>query len=220
MRLQAVVQQIEGNRRQKWRAKKQICHDQRKSGPYRNKVVLMKCHSSWLKLGILVITRGLYKFLELFCNDEFFQLVVYQSNFRRAQPSTKGYEVAATSKGKRHSCSYCKWNEAFFWHNLFMGNHKLPNRRMYLGNFADVLAISATMTRNWFNDIISLLHFSDNTTTFPVTFPNSNKLHKIQTIVEHFRSKFKETVVAETFQAIDEMMVPFKDKHRARVNMP
>ena len=53
-----------------------------------------------------------------------------------------------------------------------------------------------------------------------MTFPNSNKLHKIQTIVEHFRSKFKETTVAETFQAIDEMMVPFKDKHRARVNMP
>ena len=91
---------------------------------------------------------------------------------------------------------------------------------MYLGNFTHVLAISTTMTQNRFDEIISVLHFNDNTTASPVAFPNSNEVHKIQTIVDHFRSKFKETVVPETFHAIDEMMVPFKDKHGAKMNMP
>ena len=79
---------------------------------------------------------------------------MHQSNFRRTQPSTKGYEVAATLKGKRHrfyeniAAVTVSELKRFFGIILFMGNHKLPNRRMYLGNFADVLAISATMTRN------------------------------------------------------------------------
>ena len=53
-----------------------------------------------------------------------------------------------------------------------------------------------------------------------MAFPSSNKLDKIQTNVDHLRSKFKETVVPEKFQAIDEMMVPFKDKHGDKLNMP
>ena len=101
-----------------------------------------------------------------------------------------------------------------------MENHKFPNHRIDLGNITHVLTISTTMTRNRFDEIISILHFNDNTTALSVTFPNSNKLHKIQTIVDHFRNKFKETVVPETCQAIDEMMVPFKDKHGVKLNMP
>ena len=58
------------------------------------------------------------------------------------------------------------------------------------------------------------------TKAFSVTSLNHNKLHKIQTIVDHFRSKFKETVASETFQAIDEMMVPLKSKHGAKICLP
>ena len=79
---------------------------------------------------------------------------MYQSNFRRTERSTKRYEVAATSKGKRHrfyeniAAVTVSEMKRFLGIILFMGNHKLPNRRMYLGNFADILAISATITRN------------------------------------------------------------------------
>ena len=101
-----------------------------------------------------------------------------------------------------------------------MGIHKLPNCRMYWGNFTHIPAISTTMTRNRFDEILSILHFNDNTTALPATSSNHNKLHKIQTIVDHFRSQFKGTVAPETFQAIDEMMVPFKGKHGAKMYMP
>ena len=166
------------------------------------------------------------QFFELFCDDDFFQLAVKQSNLCNIQRSTIGYEVAVMSNKKRRR-SYKKVAAVtisemkhFFGIILYMGIQKLPNRRMYWGNFTSVPLISTTMTRNRFNEILSILHFNDNTTAFPVTSPNHNKLHKIQTIIDHFRSKFKKTVAPETFQAIDEMMVPFKGKHGANMYMP
>ena len=66
----------------------------------------------------------------------------------------------------------------------------------------------------------SFQYFILMTKAFSVTSFNHNKLHKIQTIVDHLRSKFKETVASETFQAIDEMMVPLKGKHGAKICLP
>ena len=168
MRLQAVAQQIEANLRQKWRAKKLICHDQRKNGPYRNKVVLMKCHSHWMKLGTLVLTLHRYNFLNRFVMMNF--SVVDQLNFHSIQRSTKEYEVAFTPNKKNEM-------KRFLGIILFMGNHKLPNRGMYLRNFTHVLAISTTMPQNKFDEVIFILHFNDNTTAFSVTFLSSNKLY-------------------------------------------
>ena len=45
-------------------------------------------------------------------------------------------------------------------------------------------------------------------------------LHKIQTIVDHFKNRFKEIAAPETLQAIDKMIVPFKGKHEAQMYMP
>ena len=45
-------------------------------------------------------------------------------------------------------------------------------------------------------------------------------LHKIQTIVDHFKNRFKEIATPETLQAIDKMIVPFKGKHEAQMYMP
>ena len=42
---------------------------------------------------------------------------------------------------------------------------------------------------------------------------HGNQLHKIQPIIDHSRKAFTETVVPETYQAIDEMMIPFKGDH-------
>ena len=71
----------------KVKGKKQICH-----GTYRNKVVLMRCHNNWLKLGILVLTRHRYN-----CVLNCFVMM----NFAVSCGSIKGNEVVVTSKGKR-----------------------------------------------------------------------------------------------------------------------
>ena len=47
-----------------------------------------------------------------------------------------------------------------------------------------------------------------------------NRLHKIQPIIDHSRKKFTDVSIPETHQAIDEMMVSFKDRHGAKMCMP
>ena len=68
------------------------------------------------------------------------------------QRSTKGYKVAVTSNGKIRrfyeniAAVTVSEMKRFFGIILLMGDHQLPNRRIYLGNFTHVLATPATMT--------------------------------------------------------------------------
>lgn len=45
-------------------------------------------------------------------------------------------------------------------------------------------------------------------------------MFKVKPFLDHCRNKFTQAVSPETYQAIDEMMVPFKEKHKAKVYMP
>ena len=103
---------------------------------------------------------------------------------------------------------------------LYMGVHKLPNRRIYWGTFTNVPVISETMIRNRFDEILSILHFNDNNLASPSTLPDHNKLHKIQPVIEFFNARFSEVVFPETNEAVDEMMIPFKGKHSVKMYMP
>ena len=62
------------------------------------------------------------------------------------------------------------------------------------------------MTTNRFEDILRILHFNDNTLT-----DTNNKLYIFQPIIDHFNKKFQESAAAETYQAVDEMMIAFKE---------
>ncbi len=101
-----------------------------------------------------------------------------------------------------------------------MGVHKLPNRRMYWGNFTHVPATSETMPQNRFDEILSILHTNDNGKAVPASSAGHNKLHKIQPLIDHFRTVFKDLVEPETCEAVDEMMIPFKGYHSAKMYMP
>ena len=130
-----------------------------------------------MKLGTLVLTLHRYNFLNRFVMMNF--SVVDQLNFHSIQRSTREYEVAFTPNEKRRrfyeNVAAFAVNEMkrFLGIILFMGNHKLPNRGMYLRNFTHVLAISTTMTQNKLDEII----FNDNTTAFSVTFLSSNRFY-------------------------------------------
>lgn len=75
------------------------------------------------------------------------------------------------------------------------------------------------MSRNHFEEIISILHYNDNNKATPEGSNNYNKLHKIQPLIDHFRKRFKKVVTPETCQAVDEMMVPFKGCHVTKAYM-
>ena len=63
------------------------------------------------------------------------------------------------------------------------------------------------MNCNRFEEILSILHFNDNSKNKLPSDPAFNKLFKIQPLIDHFRKVFSQSVILETEEAIDEMMI-------------
>ena len=74
------------------------------------------------------------------------------------------------------------------------------------------------MTRNRFEDIVSILGFNDNKKVIAEGQDSHNKLHKIQPLIDHFKTVFTNIAIPETYQANEEMMLPFKDRHRLKMS--
>ena len=170
---------------------------------------------------------ALYEFFKLFCTEEFFQLVAHETTIYNIQRSTIDFHFAVNPLNKKRRTSFKKLPPAsidevknFFGIMLHTGVHKLPNRRMYLGTFANVPVISETMTRNCFDEILSIFHFNDNNLASPSTSPDHNKLHKIQPVIQFFNARFNKVVFLETNEAVDEMIISFKGKHSVKMYMP
>lgn len=101
-----------------------------------------------------------------------------------------------------------------------MGIHNLPNHRLYWGNKTYVPFIADEMTRNRFQEILGILHFNDNNNMHAQNSPNYNRMHKLQPLIDHLGNVFVESVTHETCMAVDEMIIPFKGRHGAKMHMP
>ena len=78
--------------------------------------------------------------------------------------------------------------------------------------------IAETMSWNRFEEILPIRHFNDNS-TYPTdrSFPAYNRVHKLRPLLDHLRNASKIAVEPGTSHAIDEMIIPFKDKHEMKV---
>jgi len=164
----------------------------------------------------LTTTSAPIDFFRLFCDDKFYDEICQETNFYNVQRSTAGFKEAVTNNKHRRT-SFRKLKPATTSEIkrvvgiiLYMGICKLPNRRMYWGRQTSIPIISSSMPRNRFDELVAIPDGQD----------GYNRLHKIQPIIDHFRGKFTEIAVPETHQAIDEMMVPFKGHHGAKMYMP
>ncbi|XP_055386165.1 piggyBac transposable element-derived protein 4 [Condylostylus longicornis] len=73
-----------------------------------------------------------------------------------------------------------------------------------------------TMTRNRFQQILTFLHFSDNS----IIPSNSNRLIKIQYIIDYFCRKFMEIYTPNQNLSLDEGMIPWRGRLKFRVYNP
>ena len=104
---------------------------------------------------------------------------------------------------------------------LYMGIHKLANRRMYLGHKPRVLLVGETMSRNRFEEVLSIVHFNGNEhCSKDRNDLNYDRVYKLRPFLDHLRTTFKSTAEPETNQSMDEMMIRFNGKHSAKVYMP
>ena len=107
-------------------------------------------------------------FFNLFCDNNFFVQICQETNFYNVQRSTDGFMEAVPMNNKRRTSfkrlKLVTVNEIkrTICIILYMGISKLPNQRIYWGSRPAVPIISKSMRRDRFEDILSILHFSDN----------------------------------------------------------
>ena len=80
---------------------------------------------------------------------------------------------------------------------------------MYWQEAMRVPLISESITENRFSEIISMIHFNDNSI---IDGNESNRLFKIQPLVDALKHNFCSSVLPETCMAVDEQMIPFKGR--------
>ena len=73
---------------------------------------------------------------------------------------------------------------------LYMGVIKLPNRGMYWSSKTRVDFIVSSMSINWFDEIVCVLHFIDNNKLPDRNSQLYNKCFKIKPFIDHFRENF------------------------------
>lgn len=77
--------------------------------------------------------------------------------------------------------------------------------------------VSSIMSRDRFKALLSMLHFSDNSTYKPVGEANHDPLHKIRPIYEHLQRRFEAVYVPRKNIAIDEAMCAWRGRLRFKV---
>ena len=166
------------------------------------------------------------EFFIMFCDGDLNDAIVYQSNLYNTQRSINGYQLStnkqsSSEKSVRSVKPVSKAEINFFGGIiLYVGVCKYPNRHMYSGQNTYVPFISEAVNHNCFEQILSILHFNDNSKNKPPPDPAFNKLFKIQSLIDHFWKVFSQSVIPETEQAIDEMMIPFKWQHGCKQYIP
>ena len=103
---------------------------------------------------------------------------------------------------------------------LYMGIVKLPNRRMYWSARTRNELTASSISIHRFDEIVSVLHFSDNNGMPEQDSPLFNRCYKVQPLIDHFRCVFLQVVKPETHMSVDEQVVPFKGTHSLKHYLP
>lgn len=93
-----------------------------------------------------------------------------------------------------------------------MGVVKITNKRRYWLKMTMQKLVTDSLPRNRFEEILRILHFSDNSTHKSPGEDGYNKYKKIQPLVQHLRGRFQAIAIPEATQSIDEAMTPFKGR--------
>lgn len=142
------------------------------------------------------------EFFAYFFSEELIDKIVFESNRYAMQKNKENFKL--TNKELK----------VFFGINLIMTYIHYPRLRMYWSSNLALRCscIADAMTVNRFEDIRRYLHFTNN----DHTKEESNKFWKLQPVLESLHDSFHNAQNEGEHLAIDEMMIPFKGRHRAK----
>ena len=121
--------------------------------------------------------------------------------------------------GKRYKPITSKEMRQFFGICMYMSVVHLPRRRMYWSRATRQPRVADCMTTNRFEEILFLLHVTDNELEPDRNSNNYDKLYKLRPMMDKLNKNFCNNAVPELCMAVDEQMVPFKGRHSMKVGL-
>ena len=87
---------------------------------------------------------------------------------------------------------------------MYISVVRMPNTRMFWNKAMGHTAFNAVLTRDRFEEIIKLLHMSNNTELPAREDPDFDKLYKVRELLDYLNSNFKEHAKMEKVVSVDE----------------
>lgn len=151
----------------------------------------------------------------MFIGDDLFEFIAAETNKYYAQNSQTYKSIKNTGKWFNLTVTELK---KWFALVIIMGLVRkcIINDYWSSNPLIETPIFSKTMSRNRFRQILSFLHFSDNT-TIPET---ADRLFKIQKIIDYFMNKFKDNYKPKQNLSIHESIIPWNRKLNPRIYNP
>ena len=146
--------------------------------------------------------------MSLFLTDEFFDILVEQTNFYAGQHKRNNPNLPPHSHANEGFDPTTAEMKQFVALSLLMGTVVKPKISNYWS--ANPLLkgsiFNSVMSRNRFQSILQFLHFADNS-QFDPNDPDHDCLHKVRPVVDYLVNKLKTVYIPEDHISIDEELL-------------
>lgn len=157
----------------------------------------------------LVTDLSPYKCFRTLVDDEIINEMVDQTNLYATQSVTSAGDISKESRLHKWVPTDKTEMIKFIGIAAYMGLVKMPRIEKYWSN--DVLysnsLIPSIMSRNRFQLLLKMWHFSDNTSC-----PEGDRLHKISPLLEKLLTNFQAVYTPGRTFCIDESVIPFQGR--------
>ena len=156
---------------------------------------------------------GAGDYMKLFFTDEFFDLLVTQTNLYASQYIRNFPNLPTHSQARAWFDTTRAEMKKFLALSLLMGIVRKPAISDYWSTspFLKGSVFNSVMPRNRYQTILRFLHFADNSQYDP-NDPDRDRLYKVRPLVDLLVSKFKAVYIPEKNISIDEELLLWKGR--------
>lgn len=164
---------------------------------------------------------GVGDYLTLFLTNEFFDLLVEQTNLYAAQYKRENPNLPPNSCANSWEETNRNEMKKFLALVLLMGIVRKPEVSDYWSTnpLLKGSIFNSVMPRNHFQSILQFLHFADNS-RYHANDPKHDRLYKVRPVVEYLVSKFKSVYIPEEHISIDEELLLWKGRLVFKQDIP
>ena len=150
-------------------------------------------------------------YLNLFLTDDFFDILVEQTNLYAAQYKRNNPNLPPHSRANEWVDTTRAEMKQFIALSLLMGIVRKPEIANYWSTnpLLEGSIFNSVMPRNRFQSILQFLYFADNSQFYPNDLER-DRLYKVRPVVEYLVNKFKNVYVPEDHISIDEELLLWK----------